>query len=188
MNLFDEKFLFEFKYDGKNSGESVENIDITNESGIKRTVCTFGSGLRVTTELIAHQGGAYEWVNRFENISDEPTGLISDINDAAVLLPLPYEEPRRWTAYLPDRDRVTKIFAPSGSTWCWDEFYSDPDRIEGNASKGYIFAGEAKTYATSGGRSSEAHAPFFNIHKEGAGCIVAVGGSGQWRLTAAREA
>ena len=28
MNLFDEKFLFEFKYDGKNLDESVENIDV----------------------------------------------------------------------------------------------------------------------------------------------------------------
>ncbi|NLZ36543.1 MAG: hypothetical protein GX897_03590 [Clostridiales bacterium] len=188
MNLFDEKFLFEFKYDGKNLDESVENIDVSDEGKVKRTVYSFGGGLRVTTELTAHSGGAYEWVNRFENLSDKPTGLISDIDDASVLLPLPYEEPRRWTAYLPDKDRVTKIFAPSGSTWRWDEFYSDPDRIETNVSKGYIFTGETKNFATSGGRSSEAQAPFFNIHKEGVGYIVAVGWSGQWRLSVAREA
>ena len=77
MSLIDEKFLFDFKYDGKNFSESVENIEVSDEGKIKRTVYAFQGGLRVATELIVHQGGAYEWVNRFENKSDKPTCLIS---------------------------------------------------------------------------------------------------------------
>ena len=44
-----------------------------------------------------------------------------------------------------------------------------------------IYPNEEKHFATSSGRSSEGRAPFFNIHKENAGVIFAIGWSGSWQ-------
>ena len=132
--------------------------------------------------------GAYEWVNTLENTGDKPTPLISELWDCCCTFPLPHEDPRRWVAMFPDRETSTKIFAPTGSTWSAEEFYSDPDKLVGNRRINHIYVGESKDYSTSGGRSSESQAPFFNIHKDGHGIIAAVGWTGQWHSRMTRGA
>lgn len=47
---------------------------------------------------------------------------------------------------------------------------------------------DSMTLAPNGGRSSDGVAPFFNMAWEGGGLAVAVGWTGQWQATAAREA
>ena len=143
------------------------------------TVYSFADGLKITNMATIH-GDAYEWVNWFENTSDKPTEIISELYDACLSLPLPHEEPLGWTAFQPEFNDVTAVYAPTGSTWSHDEFCSFVDRADNNRFIGHIPPGTKKQYATSGGRSSEQNAPFFNIHKDGKGYIFAIGWTGQW--------
>jgi len=144
-------------------------------------------GLRIVNtarKIEAHN--AYEWVNTIENTAETPTPVISELWDCRCSFPIPHEEPYRFRANYPDPKTATKIYAPSGSTWSAEEFYSDPDKLVGNRRVHHIYAGESQNYSASGGRSSEAQAPFFNIHKDGHGVIAAVGWTGQWRCRITR--
>lgn len=143
------------------------------------TVYSFADGLKITNMATIH-GDAYEWVNWFENTSDKPTEIISELYDACISLPLPHEEPLGRTAFQPEFGDVTAVYAPSGSTWGFNEFASFPDRSSNNCFEGQIPAGKNKTFTASGGRSSEQNAPFFNVHKDGKGYIFAIGWTGQW--------
>ena len=141
----------------------------------------FPSGLRVTNTARRYGDfGAYEWVNRFENTADAPSEVISELWDADFSMPLAHEDTHRHTAFVPDIEKATRIFAPAGSTWSTDEFYCDVDlRREGDCVN-HIRPGSTKKYTASGGRSSSARAPFFNVSKNGGGVIFAIGWTGQW--------
>ena len=134
------------------------------------TVYSFADGLKITNMATIH-GDAYEWVNWFENTSDKPTDIISELYDACISLPLPREEPLGRNAYKPEFDDITTIYAPTGSTWSHDEFCSFADRVDKRGFAGHLSVGKSKTFTTSGGRSSEQNAPFFNVHKDGKGYI-----------------
>lgn len=110
-----------------------------------------------------------------------PSDIISELWDCDCTLPLEHEEEKRWVSFLPDVKTATKIYAPSGSVWDNYEFYCDVDKIHQNSRTYHIAAGEFKEYKNIGGRSSDGNAPFFNIHKNGAGYMLAVGWTGQWR-------
>lgn len=100
-----------------------------------------------------------------------------------------YEEERKLSAIHPRPQNATGIFAPYGSMHTETDFHSDVDFCKGDYRPNYIEVGlnNIKRYSTSGGRSSEAHAPFFNISKNNSGYIVAIGLSGQWHTEMKRE-
>ena len=84
-------------------------------------------------------------------------------------------------AYFPDVNQATKLYAPSGSTWVKDEFYSNIGVLKDNSPINVIHPGTVKSYSASGGRSSEKkNAPFLIYIKNGKGYIAAIGWSGQW--------
>lgn len=184
MDFLKDGKRFSFKLGGANVWERPYTVEEKNIGNKRVFRYDFGGGLIVTNEVKLYEKfGACEWVNYIENVSDTPTDILSELYDCDTNLPLPYEEDRKQSAYLADPERSTKVYAPNGSTYTCKEFYCNVDELSaGSCAINYLHAGgEAKTYATCGGRSSYARAPYFNIHKEGTGYIVAVGWTGQWQ-------
>jgi len=179
MDFLKNNRRFDLTYDRTPLSELACEIMQTQRENELTTVYSFADGLRITNVAVRH-GDAYEWVNWFENTSDKPTGIISKLYDACVSLALPHEEPLGWTAFQPEFGDITAVYAPAGSTWGFDEFVSFPDCSRNNRFAGHLPVGETKTFAASGGRSSEQNAPFFNVHKGGKGYIFAIGWTGQW--------
>lgn len=187
MNFLKNNKRFSCKLGGKNLWElKYESKSFETENTVT-TVYTFESGLKITNTAKKYEKfAAYEWVNIIENTSDTPTDIISELWDSNCTLPLKHEEPRKWEAYFPDVHTATKIYAPTGSTWSKDEFYSNVDLIKDSRRINHIYPGETRNYSASGGRSSEQSAPFFNVHKDGEGYIFAIGWTGQWNCEISR--
>ena len=179
MEFLKNNRRFEFLYGGTSFSELSYEVIQTEGTNELTTVYTLNDGLKVTN-IATKNSDAYEWVNWFENTSDKPTEIISELYDACISLPLPHEEPLGRTAFQPEFGDVTAVYAPSCSTWGFNEFASFPDHNSNNRFDGQLPAGKNKTFTASGGRSSEQNAPFFNVHKDGKGYIFAIGWTGQW--------
>lgn len=187
MNFLKENKRFSFKIGEKSAWGSNYKTDIKENSNILTTVYYFENGLKVTNIAKKYdEYNAYEWVNYFENTSDKPTEIISELWDCDCILPVEHEDDKKWVAYFPDKETATKIYAPTGSTWKTMEFYCNIDEFSNNIRPNHILPGETKDYSASNGRSSEARAPFFNIHKNGKGYLFAIGWSGQWNCSVER--
>ena len=188
MNFLKNNKRFSFKLNGENAWDLDFKSKAMEEGNTLTTVYQFENGIKVTNISKKYDKyGAYEWVNYFENTSDMPSEIISELWDCDCTMPLEHEENRKWEAYFPDIKTATNIYAPSGSTWTMKEFYSDIDKIENNERINHIYPGQRKQYSTSGGRSSEKNAPFFNISKNGKGYIFAIGWTGQWNAEISRD-
>ena len=174
MEFLKNNRLFDFVYGGKPFAELTYQTQQTEDGDTLTTVYTLPDGLKITNIATKH-GDAYEWVNWWENTSNQPTEIISQLWDASVELPMPHEEERS-----PYFEEVTAVYAPTGSQCVHDEFSSRPEIFTHSAYVGHIPPGSYVTYATSGGRSSNQNAPFFNVHKDGKGYICAIGWTGQW--------
>ena len=163
-------------------------VAVDRREDVLTTVYTFPDGVRLTNVARKYPDfGAYEWVNYLENPTDHPSGLIHRLWDCAVTLPLPKEPYSGRTAYLPDSATATKVFHPGGSVAAEREFFCAVDETENNRRLHYLRTGDTRRYRPAGGRSSDAAAPFFNIHKEGRGYICAVGWTGQWLCELSRR-
>lgn len=184
MNTLSIEPRFSFLYNGADAHTQCRvSASETAEGGktVKTVRYDLGDGLTVTTVCTRYDDfDSIEWVNRFENRGDAPSGLITELWDCASVLPFPEDEPQRRTAYLPDYDNGLQLIIPKGSTWAADEFDTVVDAIEQNAYVNLLFPGDERSCRTSGGRSSEAAAPFFRLHRQNAGYIAAVGWTGQW--------
>ncbi|MBE6761579.1 MAG: hypothetical protein E7551_04765 [Ruminococcaceae bacterium] len=186
MEFLNNNQLFDFIYGGTPFGELEYEISKTENGNTLTTIYSLSTGLKITNVLTKH-GDAYEWVNYFENTSDTDSEIISDLWDCAVQLPLPYEEPYKPSAYLPDIKDMTLIYNPCGSNHIYNEFTSDAETTVWNRKKGEIRVGQTKSYAPLRGRSSYGIAPFFNIHKSGEGYVIAIGWTGQWNCSITRN-
>ena len=180
MEFLKNQKRFDFLYGGKPFEELTYEVSQTEEGNVLTTTYLFQDGLKITNIATKH-GEAYEWVNWFEHTGNEETEIISELWDASISLELPHEDPLRWTAYQPEFDERTIVYAPAGSTWSFDEFSAFPDRSADNRFAGHLTPGKHRWFQTSGGRSSNKSAPFFNIHKDGCGYIFAIGWTGQWQ-------
>lgn len=185
MELLRNQRRFNFRYGDTPFAQLPCRISQTEEGNRITTVYTLEDGLKVTN-IATKLGDAYEWVNWFENTSDRDSQIISELFDTWVTLPLPHEDPLGWTVMHPQLKDHTVVYAPKGSSWSFDEFCSFPDRSVHNRFEGLLVPGHPRKYATSGGRSSEQNAPFFNLHKDNMGYIFAIGWSGQWNCILAR--
>ena len=180
MDFLKNEKRFDFLYGGKPFAELEYEVCYEENENALTTTYIFPDGLKITN-IATKFDNAYEWVNWFENTGDSETEVISELWDAAVTMKLPHEEPLRWTAYQPEFEELTTVYAPSGSTWSFDEFCAFPDRSADNRYAGHLTPGKHRWFATSGGRSSNKSAPFFNVHKRGHGYIFAIGWTGQWQ-------
>ena len=123
MEFLKNNHHFKFLYGGISFLELSCEITQTEGANGLTTVYTLADGLKVTN-IASKNGDAYEWVNYFENTADKPTEILSELYDAYVTLPLPHEESPGWTAFHPEFGDVTTVYAPTGSTWSFDEFAS----------------------------------------------------------------
>ena len=187
MEFLKNNKRFSFKLGGMNAWDSDYKSEVTSIGNEVTTVYQFGSGIKITNIAKKYDKfGAYEWVNYIENTSDKPSEIISDLWDCDCNMPLKHETNRKWEAYFPDTKTATKVYAPTGSVWSKTEFSCDIDTIRDNRRINHIYPGDTKEYSASGGRSSEGRAPFFNVHKDGEGYILALGWTGQWKCQISR--
>lgn len=188
MEFFKSNCRISFLYGGKPFEECGFTKELRENGESLTVIYTHPDGLKVTSEARKIRNfDAYEWINRFENIGNTPTEIISEIKDGVVTFPLSEEEPRP-AAYLPDPKKSVCVFSPKGSDWSSGEFSCDLDELASDRYTHVIYPGETKEYKPSGGRSSSgAHAPFFNIHQNGRGIIVALGWTGQWLCRIVRQ-
>ena len=151
-----------------------------------KTVYIFENKLKVTnTAVYFPDFDACRWVNTLENIGDTETELIEELWDCDTELPLFKEEKRSPCAYCPSKDEVTQVFSPLGANVGASDFHASVDGVNFNMPD-YIFTGKTLRFKSVSGRSSDGHAPFFNIHKSGKGYISAVGWTGQWNCHISR--
>ena len=187
MDFLKNNKRFSFKLGGMNAWDSDYKSEVTSVGNEVTTVYLFDGGIKITNIAKKYDKfGAYEWVNYIENTSEQPSEIISDLWDCDCTLPLKYEENRKWEAYFPETKTATKVYAPTGSVWSKTEFSCDIDTIRDNCRINHIYPGDTKEYSASGGRSSEERAPFFNVHKDGEGYILALGWTGQWKAEISR--
>ena len=179
--------LIDLKYNGVSLNSlAVKNTVYTSDNCEDITRLIDG-GLEITTHL-SHiaEFDAFEWRNILENKSSVPSWLISDLWDCSVSLPLLHDDDRHYTAYLPREEECAMLYSPNGSIWSEKEFFDEPDLTVANHTAGMLFPGWKKRFTAYGGRSSDGKAPFFNIHKDDKGYIIAVGWSGQWAFECER--
>ncbi len=177
----DKNKRFSFLYDKKDI--FLYDLDFTVKENGNEKIFEYATddGLKITHILKSYDKyDAVEWVTWFENTSNEPSKILKEIYDCDVEIPFEHDDELNWCAYIPESDKDMKIYSPLGSTWEKKEFYCDVDAFEGNRYINHIYPNQTKTYKTSGGRSSQALAPFFNIHRQNKGVVFAIGWTGQW--------
>ena len=188
MEFLKNNKRFSFKLDGINCWETDYSVKINEKENEIVTEYLFDGKLKITNIAKKYPDfNGYEWVNYIENISNVPTGIISELWDCDCAFPIKHEDEFFRTAYIPDSQTATRIFAPKGSLCEIDEFTCDADRMFENYRNNHLRVGKKKNYATKGGRSCEDFAPFFNVHKDGTGYFFAVGWTGQWNAEIERE-
>ncbi len=180
--MFFNSKRFSFLYGGKDIFSYKLNIKECEMNGDKIFEYTTDDGLKLTHILKRYdEFDAAEWVTWFENTSDKPSKVLSKIYDCDIDIPFSYDENLHWCAYIPERDMDMKIYCPYGSLWNREEFYCNVDEFKENRYVNHIYPNQTHHYKTSGGRSSQAMAPFFNIHRQNKGVVFAVGWTGQWQ-------
>ena len=186
MEFLKNNIRFSFTY-GETAFEHLKYSTKQRQEGNKiTTVYTFSDGLRITN-VASYQGGAYEWVNWLENTAKKPTQILSELWDCDVTLPLGFEDPTGWVAQLPDTSEMTQFIMPQGSVWHYDEFSVDVTDLSRNRFTNQLRVGEVVERKAFEGLSSGGNAPFFNVHKQGKGYIVAIGWTGQWHCKVSRD-
>ena len=109
MNFLKNNKRFSFKLGEINAWELGFKTEIKSSGNELITVYNFENGLKITNIAKKYdEFGAYEWVNYFENTSDMPSDIISELWDCDCSLPLEHEEEKRWVSFLPDVKTATK--------------------------------------------------------------------------------
>ncbi len=188
MDFLKNNARFSFNYGDQNAWDCTYTKEIQAHEDSVVTVYLFEDGLKITNIARKYGSfGAYEWVNWFENIGDHPTKMISDLCDCDCDFQLEHAQAKKWEVWMADKADYTQIYAPHGSDWSGKEFVCDLGAYGIDGYSNMLLAGETRSYKTSGGRSSEAQAPFFNIHYRGKGIITAIGWTGQWNCDILRK-
>ena len=186
MNFLKNNDRFSFTYGEKRAFERAFSKSVYENGNEIITVYDFDT-LRITNRAKKYvRFGAYEWVNEFENKGSEQTEIISELWDCDIDIPFPHAEKRKPSAYCPDKSAVTQIFAPLGANVGERDFSASVDEVNFNMPD-YLFPGKSVRFKNIGGRSSDGHAPFFNVHENGKGFIAAVGWTGQWNCRIERD-
>jgi alpha-galactosidase len=168
---------FSFVYDGRPSRSFLsawKSSESRKPMGSRRTEVTRSyldpqTGLEVRSVSVEYGDfPAVEWTVYFTNKGGRKTPLLKDILGLDTRPPAPAKGPAvlHW---MKGDDNTWQSFAPRERSFA-------PGRPD------------SMTLAPNGGRSSDGVAPFFNMAWEGGGVAVAVGWTGQWEATAAREA
>lgn len=160
-----EEPMFSFSYGGRDFQEILTDWEFSvdtkeQESHTLETACWLDpqTGLKITVETKRWPSGTAEWVARLENTGDSDTWLIKDFQIADFVIPL-------------EGDKT--VTYSKGSDVRADDFLLVNHQLKMYSSL---------TLSPSGGRSSSGECmPYFNVHTQDAGFMVAIGWSGQWK-------
>ena len=187
MEFLKSNTRFSFNYGEKSALDSYFRKKERLENNTFTIEYFFENGLKFTNISKKYSDfDAYEWVNEAENIGVNETKIISDLWDADVDIPFSFEEKRKPSAYSPEREKVTQVFSPLGANLGEHDFFTKIDEVNFNMPD-YLFPGKSLRFRNVSGRSSDGHAPFFNVHQEGKGFIAAIGWTGQWNCRIERK-
>lgn len=178
------KPCFSLKYNGIEYNSSQNNEINTSDGSVYEIDKNVTVTLKVNTY---NQYNAVEWVLYFENKSSVNSGIISDINDCDILLPLDMpKEPN--PGYMPKKGDAC-VITMNGMV---DGFYYwENDSVSAREYQfNYEYLDKAyekrKAFANIGGRSSEGMMPFFDVTANNKGYIAAVGWTGDWKAEFSR--
>ncbi|MBQ9747582.1 MAG: alpha-galactosidase [Clostridia bacterium] len=188
MDFLKKQRRWDFLYDGRSVWETDAVYGQTVSGNTAVSTLTVEGTLRVTNRAKKYERfGAYEWVSTFENIGTRPTGLITELFDAAYSFAVT-DPPAVRKAYIPPKESEVIMNAPFGSNLSVKEFYVNTDHLEKYFPCRYhLGEGMSYEYNAFGGRSSDTRAPFFHLRQGSRGVIFAIGWTGQWRLLLRRE-
>ena len=167
------KILISFQYGGilYNSlpltWEVIQEEQVFQNSQIKlvKAVREPETGLVVTLKATVYpRFPAVEWVVYFENTGQEDTPILANIKPLSAVLPTVKQDP--------------VILHQIHGDKCNEESYLPFDT--------HLNAGQQTEFQPAGGRSSNGCFPFFNLEHQGQGLIVAIGWSGQWKVSLSR--
>ncbi len=116
--------------------------------------------------------GVSKWVNYWNNPTDHDSGVISELCDCDITIPMEPDEPlSRRNRQLTWEPETMQLYVTKGT------FNNDDDhKIE----LVRLWAGQDHKFHSDGGRGAMNTAPFFEIHRQNKGILVAVGWTGQW--------
>ena len=161
------KANYSFNYGKKNYTFSAKNGEVHE----------LEHGIVVTTVAKEYKEfDALEWVLHLTNFSEENSGVISDLYDCDVLLPLTMPSQPK-AGYRPTKGNACVI---TMNGMVPGRFYWENDKVsatEYGLNLEYLdkAPNKTKTFSNTGGRSSEGMMPFFDVTAGGKGYLVAIG-------------
>lgn len=177
-SLFESKpetLPFSWKMDGTDSGQVLVGWEQTREEHVFETTRSRHtihlkdpiSGLAVSCDTIVYMDfPAVEWVLRIANDGQNDSPLLTDVRPADFVLPIG-QTPEPVLHYADGSQATPADFRPR-------ELDLEP--------------GASHTFTPEGGRSSDGVMPYFHVTSTGQeGVILAVGWTGQWSATFARD-
>ncbi|MEM8945731.1 MAG: alpha-galactosidase [Planctomycetota bacterium] len=164
-------YPFRFDYDGQSSAallptwEKSQTEVRLNENRLQHVTVFRDPKQQFEVRLVAtHYTDfpAVEWVLHFKNIGDQVSPILKNI------LPL-------WTSVqTPIEGGPFDLRYALGSHNRSDDFQLQTTRI--------LDASEGLNFSSHGGRSSDGHLPFFNLHHESGGVMLGIGWTGDWTM------
>jgi len=136
------------------------------QAGVREVVYTHPDGLAVTAAYRSFErSDAVEIVLHLENRGDAPSALVADVLPLDVTLPLAV-------------DARATLHHARGSLCLMDDFQPLQSDVR---------PGQPLVLEPRGGRSSNGTLPFMNLQLPEGGLVLAIGWSGQWRVSLTRE-
>lgn len=167
MQTSKDEPMFSFSYGGREfcsllqdwdySTQTTKMDSYTLETAIWRDPTT---GLQITIDTKRWENGTAQWVAHLENTGTSNSWLITDFQIADFTIPTEAAQ------------EVTLSYS-KGTDIRADDFLLVEQELKLN---------DAVTLSPNGGRSSSGDCmPYFNVHTENAGYVVAIGWTGQWQ-------
>jgi alpha-galactosidase len=150
---------------------SVRSMD-RKRSRLTVTHTDLSTGLVVRCEAVTYRDfPVVEWTVHLKNTGRKNTPIIENL--------LPLDVPIKSSELCGAGSSGNPVLHYAIGSLCKDEDY--------RPLKKRLPVGSVIHIATSGGRSCNAHMPFFNLEWSGAGVIMAIGWTGQWAADCKRE-
>ncbi len=160
---------FSFLY----NGVPFSNLPCKVEEKENETIYILPDGLELTCKYeYFPEYGVSKWVNYWNNPTDRNSGVISELCDCDITIPMEYDEPiSRRNRQLTWEPQTMQLYVTRGT------FNNDDDH---KIDLVKLFPGQNHTFKCVAGRSAMDTAPFFEIHRQNKGILAAIGWTGQW--------
>ncbi|MBR4751352.1 MAG: NPCBM/NEW2 domain-containing protein [Thermoguttaceae bacterium] len=194
--ILEVDFPFSFVYDGQSSRSFLKNWNVTREKsesvdGKETRTLTFtepNGRLQVVCNVIDYVEYPFvEWTLNFKNLSqDADTPIIENIMPIDAIFGRDFFERRGFSGWDPEcgdalrwnEQHEFKLHYSIGSPCRVDDYMPLVKQMD---------PGQKFDVATSGGRPTNSHLPYFNLESYQKGWIIVLGWSGQWSASFERQ-